>query len=521
MGVRLPGPGDVPQVGIRTTARVHDMPVDQSGAALSRAARAGVELTDRIRTQQIENDLVRADAALRTDLDRLRLELSQDSDYETIPQRYEQRAQALVEQHGARMRAPAARRAWERQVNERLTASRGQIDQLVYTRGIEASRAGLIENVDALELIIQSEDQTPEARAAALVELERHVEAARARGFVAADDAATMIGRARHTAAVFERTQGLRGQAIEHEERIWTESGGDLTVALEMAREIDDPAMHDMVIDRVTARFNQSEAARRDTVRAAMEEAMQHLESGGTIDGLSARVTDVLTRAEQMNNLRAYAANRRAGGLLGFPAAASAAALAEYMIAARENPQGFARQDLTGARTEMNGDDFEELIEHQRYLRGEAPDEGPSLVQRAFSDILDVAEPMAQAQGLNVTSSSERNAETRGAFRAHLMNEARAFVAENNRRPTAAEADQIARTALLRARTGGGFLGMGNQERRVFESRPGADVRVTYDRIPEFHVRRLVRLFRATNQGRDPTEADIENMYQLEIMQER
>lgn len=522
MAVTLPGPANVPVVSVRTTARVHDVPVDQSGAGLARLGAATVELTNRIRAQQIENDIVRADTALQTDLDRARLEFARDPDYETIPERYEQRAQEIIERHGQSFRAPLARRQWEQRSTERLARSRGQIDQLVFQRGTEAGRAGLIENANALELIIQSEDQTPEARAAAMVRLEEAVRGAQQRGFIAEDDAATMIGRARHAAAVFERTQGLRAQAIEHEDSIWRESGGNLSVALELAREIDDPAMRDMVTDRVNARHNESEAARRDNVRGAMEAAMTHLEGGGTIDGLSAGVADVLTRAGHMNDLRAYAADRSAGGLLRFPAAASASALAELMIEARRDPAGFASRDLTGERLHMNADDFEEALEHQGYLRGEAPEEGPSLVQRAFDDVLAIAEPMAQASGLNVRSDAADNAEMRGAFRMFMLREARAFVAENNRRPSAQEAEAIARTALLEARTPG-VMGMGGSRRRVFESRTrgGADVRVRYSQIPEYQQRRLIRIFMSENNGREPSETDIEAMYQLEIAQER
>ncbi|TXH47205.1 MAG: hypothetical protein E6Q97_27605 [Desulfurellales bacterium] len=533
--VTIPGPADVRTVQPGVTRRVVNMPYQRAmqpaaeGAATARAtgavADAASEIARRASDQQIENEVAAADMRQRKEIDALVAELRADPDWSTYETRFAERSSEITQRNSESLSSRRAREIWRERTTERTYAGQTAIRTLARERQIENGRAGLISNVNAAEQTVQDPNATPEARALALEVIQTQVQRAVERGIVAEDDGATMIARAQNAHLQFERTRGMRARAQAEEDRIWAESGGNLGVALEMARDIDDVELRDLATDRIEARFSQSERTRQDSVRNALESAFSHIEGGGTLDGLSAGVRDVLTRAGQMDSLRTYARQRTAGGG-GIPNEESEYIADSLLAAAEEDRRAFARADLNEYMPRMNPDDRRRVREHQQYLRGETPnsESGELLTTRVYNDIIAIARPLAERSGIAVTGQAERTRETRGQFETYMMGAARRFVAENARRPNASEIDEIARTALLEARTPGVF-GMGRQTRRVFENRmlgsgdnavPG--VRVRYSDIPEWEVRRLMRVWatrRKTAKTHDepPTEAQIEEMY--------
>jgi len=528
--VTIPGPAEVRTVSPGVARRVANvpfqraMPVAAEGAATARAfgavADAASEVARRASNQQIENEVAAAEMRQRKDIDALTEELRADPNWQTYEPRFAERSSEITQRNAESLSSPRARRIWEQRTAERTYASQTAVRTMARERQIENGRAGLITNANTAEQTVQDPNATPEARALALEVIQTQVRSAVQRGIIGEDDGATMIARAQNAHLEFERTRGMRARAQAEEDRIWAESGGSLGVALEMARDIDDVELRDLATDRIEARFSQSERTRQDSVRNAMETALMHIEGGGRLDGLSAGVRDVLTRAGQMDSLRTYARQRTAGGGGGIPNEESEYVADSLIAAAEEDRAGFARADLNEYMPRMNPDDRRRVRDHQQYLRGEAPnsESGELLTTRVYNDIIAIARPLAERSGIAVTGQAERTRETRGQFETYMMGAARRFVAENARRPNASEIDEIARTALLEASTGG-VLGMGRQTRRVFENRmlgsgdnavPG--VRVRYSQIPEWEVRRLMRVWAATH-DEPPTNEQIEEMY--------
>lgn len=126
-----------------------------------------------------------------------------------------------------------------------------------------------------------------------------------------------------------------------------------------------------------------------------------------------------------------------------------------------------------------------------------------SAIDRAYDDILRVAEPIAQSMGLAVTGTAEANAEMRGAFQAYLYREARDYVAANGARPDDAAIEMIVRRALLRVDRGG---------RRSADGSNYAFERVPYNNIPR-DIRNAIEADWRLRRGVDPSREDVERRY--------
>lgn len=522
--VTVPNSREVQTVAPRVTRQVRSVPfqradqVSTAGAdALSRAGTALVELTNRINDQQIENEIVGAEMRQRKEIDALAATFENDTDYETFEQRFADQAGEITARNLESLSSQRARNLWQRRANENTYRAQQAISNLSRQRGVEMARAGLITNLQTAEAALQDDNSTPEARALAMQAIEGQLTTAQARGILAADDAAERLARARNTALEFERTRGLRAQAQEHEDRIWSESGGNLAVAQEMARELE-PLMRDTVMDRVEARHNQRERARESSTQAAMEQALIHLEGGGTLDGLSAGVRDVLTRSGQMDNLRTYTRSRAAR------TTDSSEQVRDRILAdAVENPAGFARADLTPLLPLMNSDDRAAVLRQQQYRRGEAPatDGGDDLVDQSFTEVWAIAEGMAAARGVRITGNNQADAQRRGRYRTFLMRATRRFVQQNARQPTMQEREQIVNSALLSAGgervfenrivNNGSVLGMGGT--------PAPRIRITYGNIPQYEADLIAREF-YTRYRREPTREEIETIYSAQTVRE-
>ncbi len=530
--VTIPGPRDVQVVSPRVTRTVRSVPyqradqVSTAGAdALRQAGNAVVELTNRISDQRIENEIVDVEMRQRKEIDALAATFENDTDYETFEQRFADQAGEITARNLESLSSQRARNLWQRRANENTYRAQQAISNLSRQRGVEMARAGLITNLQTAEATLQDDNATAEARALALQAIEGQIATAQARGVLAADDAAERLARARNANLEFERTRGMRARAQAEEDRIWSESGGDLRVAYEMARELE-PLMRDTVMDRIEARYSQGERARENSTRAAMEQALTHLEGGGSLDGLPTGVRDVITRAGRMDDLRTYIRNRAGGGSIANEA--SEAVRDGILAAAVEDPAGFARLDLTPLLPQMNADDRAAVVRQQQYRRGEAPatDGGDDLVDQSFTEVWSIAEGMAQARGVRIEGNNGANAQRRGQLRTFLMRATRRFVQQNARQPTMAEREEIVNSALLRAQSGErvfenrivreGGVRIGD---RNFGGRDAPRIRITIGNIPQWEAERIARLYRQ-QYGRMPRPDEIETIYSAETAQE-
>lgn len=523
--VTVPGPREVPVVTPRATRQVRSVPyqradqVSTAGAeALGRAGTALVELTNRMDDQRIENEIVDVEMRQRKEIDALTATFERDTEFETFEQRFSEAAGEITARNLESLSSQRARNLWQRRANETTYRSQQAIANLSRERRVEMARAGLITNLQTAEATLQDDNATAEARALAMQAIEGQITTAQARGILDADDAAQRLATARNASLEFERTRGIRAAAQEHEDRIWAESGGDMAVAQEMARELE-PLMRDTVMDRIGARYSQGERARENNTRTAMEQALTHLENGGSLDGLSAGVRDVLTRAGQMDALRAYISNRAGSSTNGRTIAnqASEDALNRILADAQLDYGAFARADLTPLLPLLNSEDRATLQRQQAYRRGEAPatDGGDDLVDQSFTEVWDIAPAMAQARGVRVTGSNPADQQRAGRYRTFLMRATRRFVQANGRQPSMAEREQIVNSALLAA----------NGTERVFENRivqngsvfgmggsPAPRIRITINDIPQYEADLIAREY-YSQYRREPTPQEIETIY--------
>lgn len=141
---RVPTEYDVDQVQLQVTRGVVQIPENPQFEAVARQGDVVQQTMERIRDAQIEVELARADTETALELDALHREIDTDPDWETSPDRYRERASAIIAERGAGLRGESARRAW---------AARGaQLDQRwtieararARTRGVSLARADLM-----------------------------------------------------------------------------------------------------------------------------------------------------------------------------------------------------------------------------------------------------------------------------------------------------------------------------------------------------------------------------------------
>lgn len=553
---RIPGPLDVPQVGVQNTRRIVPIARDQSGERLQVVGKATTEILGRARDQQIENEVADAELQTRQQLDALRTKIenmpSDQLGHEGYGPYWEQQSQTIVDQATGRLRSPMAQRAWRQRMDTVLQSERTGITQLAQRRAVEGARAGLITSISAAQQTLVDENATPEARALAMETVQTLTRRAAERQVIGADDAAQMVAQAQARSAEFERTQGMRARAQQSEDALWAQSGGDLSVALELARDLD-PTLRDEVTDRLTARASRQQAAERVALDDSMGRAYQLIERGGSLASLSQEDRDRITRAGQMDTLRTYQRTRANGGnsegtwtQMQHASQLRRDALLSLAID-DETARDFAHMDLNAPldeataaamgltagqsiRQQLMPDDYTTLRQRQREMLGEVPvGDGQTLGQRAYSMLRAYAEPRAAASGISLSDRREDQTTTR-QFRGFLLREAMAFTQENNRLPNQREMQDIADLAL-RDTQSSGFFGLGRTHRRVFEgtgqtvevggTRTSA-VRVGYSAIPQYQRERLLRAWIAANPGAPaPDEAGlrriIEDMYQQEL----
>ena len=508
---------DVDQVAVRNTRRVIEIQASPEGEATAAIGRATLAVLNQARDQQIENDVATAELTTRRELDELRARLDEDPDNSTLPQRWDEGAAEIVERNAANLTSPRHQQLWRERSTATLETERRGIIALQQQRTVESARAGLIQAVGLAEQTLVDENATPAARAAAMNIIETSVKRARDRHTIGADDAERMLVATRGRVAEFERTQGMIAQAQTEEDRIWAESGGDYSVAQEMARELTG-TMRDTVEDRLATRFNRDEAGRREALDDAMEEAYAAIENGTSIDRLPQAQRDIITRAGQLDTLRTYLNNRNAPG--GIVSAQSEAIADELLASAVDDPRAFANADLEVFLAGMNADDRARVRRRQQYLRGEGTDTdgGQTLIERTYADMRAAGVIEANRAGVDVDSagSGGDNIANRGAFNAFMMGAARRFVETNNRAPNARETQEMARTAMLNWRVSGN-----GQRRRLYQGgliregreRGRPEVSVNYSQIPQWEADRIVRLLQAQNPNATITEGMVVDAY--------
>lgn len=543
--VRLTGPLDVPLANVRNTRRVIEPALDQTGAQMTAVGSAVGEILGRARDQQIENQVAEAELLTRRQLDELRTQIENEpaSEGEDYGNRWQERADKIVETNSERLTSPAHQRLWRQRTGEMLVRERAAVDQFAQTRMVQSARAGLLSTIGVAQTTLIDENATPQARAEAMTVIEMSVRRAVERRTLAADDGERMIQAARANQAEFEQNQGMNARAQVLEDQIYAASGGDAVVAREMMLEIDEPGLRDRVDDRITVRFDRENAAQRDALDAAMGRAYARIEQGGSLDGLAPGDRALIVDRGQMDTLRNYQRNR-AGGGAGSEATTRfsedrrniflalsnedelAPVLADldlYSPLGEQEAGALGLQPGQSVADQVRPGDLLQMRTRQRQMRGEIPlGDSATIANRAYTMLWANAAPQAQAQGVGLSGRQE-DADNVRSLRGFLQREATAFVENERRLPNQREMQEITALALTQARVprSGNLFDWDGRSRRVFESRPNADVRVRFSQIPQYQRERLARAYIQRNGSLPESEAAardaIEQMYQLEV----
>lgn len=165
---------------------------------------------------------------------------------------------------------------------------------------------------------------------------------------------------------------------------------------------------------------------------------------------------------------------------------------------------GYTPEQARGLFNQLNPDDL------LRVLNRRDGQTDNSAIDRAYEDVIRVAEPMAQSMGLSVSGTGQRNIETRGAFRAYLYREVQSYVTENGQRPDDAAVEQIARRALLHTNAIGSTTD--EQGRPITSGNRYAFQPVPYSQIPR-DVRAAIENQWRLQRGTMPSHSDVEARY--------
>lgn len=542
--VQIRAPLDVPHVEPRNEYRPTETAPNPEFNAIFQVSERVREIVDRAREQEIDNDVRRGELNLRTRLDGLRRSVEQDPDYASMPERWGEAARQIDTEISDEMSSPMHQRLWRDRAERVLSEEGRYINGRTYERAVEQARAGLITNIGALRRSAIDPNASPETRATAIQGIERELANAALRRVLTTDQAAQELEQARNAQAEFDREQGMRQRAQTEEDRIWAEAGGDYATAIGLVRQIQDPALRDMVEDRVSVRHQRDEAGAAETLESAMERAYGLVENGETLEGLSAGDRRVIIAAGNMDDLRTYARSRSTpGGTEAFNRTSTAYRDVIFSAAAdRERSSVLASVNLnqplmgreaqvlgvaegTSLRAVMTPGDFNEVEARQRELRGEPSADGSpnDLINNTFNNrLLPRARQLAAMASVNVqpnNGNSDDAQETRtrrAAFEGYLYGELRAHIQTFNAPPNDAEIDAIARSALTRS-AGGGTFGMGRTTRYRFEASPTAPVNVPYENILPAQRERLIRAWIRAGNTEDPSPDQIARMYSEEI----
>lgn len=334
------------------------------------------------------------------------------------------------------------------------------------------------------------------------------------------------------------RAQGLRA---------FTTANGDRAAAYAMVSPNWSPRQQDAARAEIDRRFQEREAAERDT-----SEARRQNLTAQVVAGADPRTLDTSgMSASEISSLDALAERRRK-----VDPAQGTAAFQRARILAIDNPEEFLARtggtnatDLAGHMSESQWNTVmnirAKLVDAQR--RGVELE--PSPADRAFKLGMTRAAPWLNANGIKNSGNTEQ---TYGAFQMALMEEIEARTAQAGDRPlNDAELDGAANAASQRVRGMRGVPASPGTPRPVVPAQAvsllsnllrdpdfrkdfpqGADVAVwarnytnsngewsvPYDKIPKGDRDALIQGWRRANPGRAPTKRDIERDYNTALV---
>jgi hypothetical protein len=171
-----------------------------------------------------------------------------------------------------------------------------------------------------------------------------------------------------------------RAQGQAWEDRIWSQTGGDLATALEAARGIADPKVRDDVVSRVKMRHSEAKAIEAEAEKGLRSQAWDVLLKGGKVDDIPLNVWSEIDAPAQ-KALVEYAAKKG-------KVQTDWSTYYRLERQAVEDPAGFAAYDLLQHRHQLDEGEFKGLVTLQREIGQKGRDSEQLTQVRTVSQVI-------------------------------------------------------------------------------------------------------------------------------------
>jgi len=244
--------------------------------------------------------------------------------------------------------------------------------------------------------------------------------------------------------------------------------------SLAKAREIADPRLRDLVVARVTKRFDEVAKAEKEQKQEALKAAGDFLDSGGTIDAISPEIWAVLDHKDR-EALRNSTTDRKTD-------------LETYYRLKQMPPGTFRDHNLLADRQNLSVSDFKKLTDEQARIRqGDTDMEGK---WQGFRSEVRLVEDTMRQIGLAKKANSRERDERREAFMRAYQDRRSAFTHRNDgREPNDQEAQGILDAMLIEGHTKRDWWF--DEEKRLWEVTPDEEFSVNVEDVPTGERRKI------------------------------
>ena len=518
---RLPTYADVNQTGLQNTQRVLQGPQpvgispsvqDNTGEAMAGFGSAVVEITDRIRIAQIENEVRKTDITTQVALEKFKQNLSTIDDENEYEKQWTAGAQKILNEAGNKLTSPMAQRAWKARGDEHFGKGLMDVRDMARKKGVDKTKAGVIELASMADQLQDDPTATDKLRQDAADSAISAMDNLAKRGFVSHEESTRFkVGmQERILKKTQERTQLAQVQQLE--DTIWTESGGDYGKASEMVREIKDPVMRDLAQRRVDDRFSNEKRVIDAQQEEAATEVSTVLARGGSLSDVPASTLEKLNPTALLTLQASERAERKAARSEAKQEFKEKSAVFRGGLEAQsyENPTEFAKEGALEAALEkypLSTSDASALLVRRAQIRGGKA--GENLDSQIFKSVKSISGPMLDKYISDDKGKSQPIVAK--ALDAAILFESRAFAEREKRQPNPKETQEIIAKSVLRLDKGVvSKTGLGAKDGKIIKAPAAAAVPYA---IPFADRRAIEATLRKRYPNQEITPQDVRNEY--------
>ena len=298
------------------------------------------EMGDRIRTANIQAEVVDAQFSLRDELDQAYRELERDmeGDPAEFEQRMRTKSKEIVSKVGGNMSSPMHKRLWEQASQRDVESFAIQSRDLTYKRQIDGAKAKTIEAGTKYEAVVKDPSKSRDQLEQGYTDFKGLVDAQLEAGLYTQTEAAQLKAQAevnfksgvslRHVSEIDHRmdagdfasaeeyfktnygeidparreqsesaieVKGVEQKAVQRADAFMVDAAGDYGKALEKARKVKDVDLRLKIESRLTTMKGQDEQADALEQKDVKEGLLDHVISGGS---LASAPADLVRRAD-------------------------------------------------------------------------------------------------------------------------------------------------------------------------------------------------------------------------------